>query len=104
MPTKEAPFDQDGNMIPYPEQWRRPTMRAVEPFAAEMRVVGYERGRSAARFELQDVETGVTYPLFLSDLLPILQGPTQADPELRIRGTWEVSKRGANYGIKRVAQ
>jgi hypothetical protein len=112
LPTKEAPFNEDGNMVSYPNEphpghkrcpWHT-KMRTVEPFEAEMRVTGFERGQSAARVTLQDIATGVSYPLFLADLLPILQEPTREAPELRIRGTWAVSKRGRNYGIKRVAQ
>ncbi|APQ42229.1 hypothetical protein PBI_MRMAGOO_147 [Mycobacterium phage MrMagoo] len=113
MPVTEAPFDSNGNMVSYPLQdWRenefgrherfsKPLVH-VEPFYAEMRIVDIERGQSAARMVLQDTFTEKTYPLFLSDLLPMLQEPQDGLTEFRVRGTWAVSKRGQNYGIKRI--
>jgi len=112
--SKVAPFNRDGNMVSYPEAWsegqwgtpeyRRvgPDMREVPQFYAEMRVVGIERGQSAARMRLQDIQTGITYPLFLADLLPMLQEPVPEGTEFRVRGYWEACKRGQNYGIRKV--
>src|SRR6185503_11626899 len=102
--SKVAPFDEDGNMISYPMkryEWVdgkyvnvHPCMQTVEPFPADMKVVGMEVGRSAKRLVLQDINTGKTYPLFVADIVKLLEGAT-------LSGTWEACKRGQNYGIRR---
>ncbi|QNJ56923.1 hypothetical protein SEA_REINDEER_132 [Mycobacterium phage Reindeer] len=115
MAVTEAPFDQNGNMISYPGEitgWEwylddegnqryraiRAEMTPMEPFYGEMRVVGIETGRSAKRLVLEDINTGKTYPLFVADIVKLLQ-----DAGTVLTGTWGASKRGQNYGIKRVA-
>lgn len=108
--SKVAPFDGDGNMVSYPNPtWERYTdadgrprtrrvpaeLTPVEPFHADMRVIGMETGRSAKRIVLQDSVTGKRYPLFVADIVKLLQDTT-------LSGTWEACKRGQNYGIRRV--
>lgn len=70
-------------------------MRRVKPFEADMRVVGMETGRSAKRIILQDSKTGKTYPLFVADIVKLLQDSV-------LSGTWEACKRGQNYGVRMV--
>jgi hypothetical protein len=94
MAINQAPFDPDGNMMGYPEGWRKPEMRTVEPFAATMTLVGMYSGRSAKGFYVKDTE-GHCYPVFAKDMLEMFKGA-------EIPGMWAVSKRGQNYGIKRI--
>ena len=91
-------------MQSYPErQWydggyKEPTWREVEPFEATLEYVHYTRGRSSVTFVWQDLKTGQQYPMFLTDMDKIVKLVQVG----RIRGTWEASKRGTNYGIRLV--
>ncbi|SHW94992.1 Uncharacterised protein [Mycobacteroides abscessus subsp. abscessus] len=82
-------------MVSYPGYWRSGGMKAVEPFEADMRVIGMETGRSAKRILLQDSKTGKTYPLFVADIVNLLKDTV-------LSGTWEACKRGQNYGVRKV--
>jgi 5-methylthioribose kinase len=108
--SKVAPFDEDGNMVSWPQDHLEPyedsegrrryrcipaELTPVEPFHAEMAVVGMETGRSAKRIVLKDINTGKTYPLFVADIVKLLQGTL-------LTGTWEACKRGKNYGVRKV--
>lgn len=77
------------------------TYRDNEPFEATLKIVSLERGRSAARFWFQDVNTGTYYPFFGQTLVEMI---SQSD---LIKGvvtaTWIAVKKGANYGIERYA-
>ncbi|MGX1809703.1 hypothetical protein ACWIGI_28615 [Nocardia sp. NPDC055321] len=42
------------------------------PFNACLRIIGTERGRSAARFVAEDTATGVQYPMFMTEMLAIV--------------------------------
>jgi hypothetical protein len=72
--------------------------RPNEAFRAQLRILGTERGQSAARFIAEDVETGVRYPIFITDILAIIQGPGFLSGG-RVLGTWQARKRGQNYGL-----
>ncbi len=90
-----VPYDAGGNMQVFPDnltEWRPNT-----PFEAALHIVGTERGRSAARFIAENTETGARYPLFMTDLLAIVQNGTIERGV--IFGTWVGRKRGQNYGI-----
>lgn len=97
---KQAPFDVDGNMQAYPGhawlggRYVESALQPVEPFIANMLVVGMETGRSAKRLVVKDLRTGKTYPMFVADIVNLLK-------DIPIHGTWEVSKRGQNYGVKK---
>lgn len=77
-------------------------MRPNDPFRARLRITGLERGRSAARFTAENVDTGVTYPIFMTDLLHIIQNHGILAGGVVI-GTWQAGKRGANYGLRLVS-
>lgn len=85
-----------GNMETFPT--RQTDWRPNDPFTASLRIVGTERGRSAARFVAEDTETGCRYPMFMTEMLAIIQTAT-IDRGV-ITGTWIGCKRGANYGIR----
>ncbi|MGY1946666.1 hypothetical protein [Nocardia asiatica] len=89
-----------GHMQAYPtgaSDWR-----PNEPFAAALRIVGTVRGQSAARFIAEDTETNIQYPMFMTELLAIIQLAT-IDRGV-ITGQWIGCKRGANYGIRLQSQ
>ncbi|MET8430082.1 hypothetical protein [Nocardia sp. NPDC004860] len=97
----EIPFNPvTGNMDAFPGRWTE--WRPNEPFTASLRIVGTERGRSAARYIAEDIETGCQYPMFMTEMLAIVQNHT-IDHGV-ITGTWIGCKRGANYGIRLESQ
>jgi hypothetical protein len=94
-----APFN-DLGLMSYDawdaKEWRS----ALTPFSATMRYEGYGRGRSAIIFNWIDTETGLRYPMFVSDMDELLQAAVFVPASTCVRGAWEISKRGANYGIR----
>ncbi len=105
----EVPVDKDGNWLHYPDWyymrdgggWQR-----VQPFDAVFRIKEIVSGRSAKYLTLEDINTGKKYPMFIADLVKIIQagavGVYAQNSEGVITGTWTASKRGANFGIKAV--
>lgn len=93
-------YTSDGvNMLSYPETYRVGfEWREVGSFTAIMQVSGMERGRSAARFILTDTQTGIDYPMFMTDMLDLIK--RRHLMEGRVVGNWEPKKRGSNYGVK----
>lgn len=75
----------------------RSVLTELPPFGATMQVVGMETGYSAKRLVLKDMGTGMTYPMFVADAVKLLEG-------VDLEGIWEPTKRGQNYGIKKVKQ
>ena len=107
-----APFDNHGNLMHYPEtiwghneklEWigTEPTWQELPPFYGEYRFDSYHRGRSAVYFQFREKGTDRLWPMFLTDLADVLK--TVSIDKGLIRGTWEVCKRGQNYGIRRVS-
>lgn len=107
MPVKDAPYDSDGNLMHFPcflYTWLDgirveigPEWRPNRPFVTQLRLVDYERGRSAAFFTWEDTD-GHTYPMFLTDVMTVLVGGN-LDKGWTEERVWEVKKRGMNYGI-----
>ncbi|WP_179377834.1 hypothetical protein [Rhodococcus sp. ACS1] len=100
-PLAEYPKSANGGILEYNYNRSIP-MVPNTPFEATLEVVGIERGRSAARFRLNNVDTEATYPMFMTDMLHMVQ--TATIDAGRIRGTWMAQKRGTNYGVKLVSQ
>lgn len=111
MPVKLMPFgkvdekwgDKAGDMLSYAGNY----YTAIEwreniPFQAKMKIIRYERGRSAARFILEDTE-GHTYPMFLSNMVEILTS-VGVEPGGYISGMWQGVKKGANYGLQLIPE
>lgn len=111
------PFDPEGNQQHYPEcSWARgpdgdferhsdgravrvePEWRPNAPFSDTLTFNTYSRGRSAAYFHFKRTDgTGVC--MFLTDMeeaIPHLMGG-------KLRGTFQFTKRGQNYGLKLIA-
>lgn len=94
----EYPVNEAGNFMSYAnEYWQKPTMVPNIPFEAELEIYSYSRGRSSATFDLRDVVTGKQYPMFLTDMLTVIQSIDIIGS--RVKGHWVARKRGANYGI-----
>lgn len=87
-------------MLSYPETYLAGfTWIDIPKFQAQMIITGMERGRSAARFTVKDIGTGIEYPVFMSDMLTLV---TTTDV---IKGYtdllyWEVCKKGSNYALR----
>ncbi|QNJ57663.1 hypothetical protein SEA_KEANU_58 [Streptomyces phage Keanu] len=104
-----TPWSADGSMLlHYPDINLHPNMqwRENSTFKVKLKMLGTERGRSAAyfRWEVQegDLPTGTLLPMFITDVgHVIMQGLPQ--PGGRIEGEFFVVKRGQNYGITPLA-
>lgn len=97
----EVPFidNEDGSrsFLSYPG-WKCDFLHSPVPFKADMRIADMHRGRSAAQLELQDLETGSTFPMFLKGVMDMLK---VCDMKAgAVSGWWYFVKRGANYGIE----
>lgn len=95
----QIPFDSEGNQLHYPDTWGRygvKEWRDNHEFEGTLRVVNMARGRSAAYFIAEVVETGKRVTLFMKDLfdaIPFIERGL-------IRGRFTFQKRGMNYGIR----
>lgn len=104
-PTKEAPFDADGNLMGYVGKYydeTKLTWRVVEPFRATIRVIDMYSGRSAKGFIVEDDE-GHHYQMFTTDMLELLTNAEVRASTYRgvvFDGIWAISKRGQNWGLK----
>lgn len=105
----EYPVDDDGNMLGYPVRNARkwvdgayvyyPTPNVPNtPFNATMTVAGMTRGRSSIKFELTGA--GKRWEMFATDFCELAKVASISGGE--VSGTWEVCKRGANYGLRMV--
>ena len=75
-----------------------PIWKQNEVFEANLRVESFSRGRSAANFNVKNMQTGAEYTMFLTDFLDLLQKHVLDHGETP-RLKWCFAKRGANYGI-----
>lgn len=98
-PDIKMPFDLDGNLREY-AGYGETEWRDNVPFEADMEIVGYERGRSAVRVIFRD-EGLRKYPMFISDLVTLIQTSDIIDG--KVSGTWVGTKKGQNYGVKKVS-
>lgn len=105
-PITEAPFQpadpsshyhKHNSFLSYPG-YRDTVMRPVKDFQAEMKVVDWERGRSAMTIWLQDT-AGTRYPMFMKDYFALTTQRAQTDIAT-YECVWTFVKRGANYGIR----
>lgn len=111
-PDLKVPYCPQGNLMHHPGN---PTLaegsdtemvyrevgewRGNEPFEATLRLTGTERGRSAAFFRWEDVETGRVWPMFITDVSQLIHLAVHIEPGGVISGKWFVVKRGQNYGL-----
>lgn len=103
--TLMTPWSANGSMLlHYPDKGLHPNMQWRENniFDVRIKMLGTERGRSAAffRWEVQsgDLPEGTLLPMFMTDVGHIImQGLPQ--PGGIVEGKFFVVKRGQNYGI-----
>ena len=101
--VRQAPFKKDGGLWNFPPiQKDNLVWEDIEEWDAELKMVGYNRGRSAAFFLWVDIEDNTSYPMFLTDMSEAIQKSVIAHGT--IDGRWTVVKRGQNYGIKLISQ
>jgi hypothetical protein len=98
MAVDKIPFDKRGNMMEYAGYYGDTVWINNEPFDCKLNVIGFERGRSAARVIMQCDTTGARYPMFLSSFVEMTQQSTVSNGS--ITGRWVGCKKGQNYGIK----
>lgn len=101
MAVDKIPFDENGNMQEYAGHHGGVTWIDNVPFECKLNVVGFERGRSAARVIMQCDTTGAKYPVFLSSFVEMTQQGTISHGS--ITGRWVGCKKGSNYGLKLAA-
>lgn len=95
----QIPFNINGDQVHYPDNWgigKVAEWRDNHEFEGTLRVVDMARGRSAAYFIAEVVETGKRVTLFMKDLfdaIPFIERGL-------IRGCFTFQKRGQNYGIR----
>lgn len=93
------PFDKDGNQLHYCDAWEvRKGAQYLDnhEFDGTLRVTGMARGRSAAYFYAEIVETGKRVTIFCKDLMDAIPFIDRG----LIRGRFTFQKRGQNYGIR----
>jgi hypothetical protein len=93
----KIPFDTDGNLMGYPEQWRDIVWRDNYQFDDVLKFDSYYRGRSAAGMFMVSTTTGSHYQMFLRDFEDLIN--TVIIDHGVVSGRWTFTKRGANYGI-----
>lgn len=96
--TGQIPYTKDGSLMEYPEAWRSIEWRENTPFEAELTFQSFSRGRSAANAVYENA-AGATFTVFLTDFADLVTSGERLDV---VRGTWVATKRGQNYGIRRL--
>lgn len=124
MPAKtkltEAPYSNNGSLMHFPETtwdyskavrledgqgWKvppreiGPDWRPNDPFTATLRLVETRRGRFAAYFIWRS-DDGREFPMFISDMLLLVQSGVTIKPGGIVLTRRMVTKRGSNYGIR----
>lgn len=104
-PDLTVPFNARGDLMHTVAAKDTPEWRINDEFSATLKLVGVERGRSAAFFKwhvesstnIDLVDTFV--PMFMVDMQQLLmQGRTKSGGVAR--GAWYVVKRGKNFGLR----
>ena len=86
------PFSSEGDQLHY-VFYSHSTWRDNEPFEDTLTYMSYSRGRSAAYFNFRRLD-GTSVTVFMTDIdemIPHIHGG-------KIRGRFQFSKRGQNYG------
>jgi DNA-binding PadR family transcriptional regulator len=106
----QVPFNARGDLLHYARaqnaSWARLDTSSVdwrenEPFTATITMEKSHSGRSAKYLLWRDVDDDVQLPMFVVDLVEMIkQGATIHDG--KVTATWQVRKRGQNYGLSYV--
>lgn len=98
MPHRDRiPFDEEGNMLSYPEPYRTAEWRVNEDFYDELAFQGFERGRSSAVAIFMNPDRKL-FSMFLKDLAHAMPFMVNA----KLNGIFRYQKRGTNYGVRLV--
>ena len=93
----KIPFDSKGNQYRNCwEPWRSEDIiwKENEIITRTLKLIQVHRGRSAAYFELIDVNDNTRHYMSMIDIIETFSG-------VEITNEWEYSKRGHSYGIKK---
>lgn len=95
-----VPFDNTGNLVHYAYYNSDVVMRENVAFEAKLRLKAkMVTGFSAKYVIWENVDTGVTYPMFIKDMIDLLLNSEVSQGET-YKTHWRVQKRGSNYGIR----
>lgn len=95
----EAPYNIIG-LMHHADKWDTLVhWRPNEPFHARLKLLGTERGRSAAYYRWQDQADWKVYPMFITDMARLITLGTTFEAGGYVDAEWVVVKRGMNYGI-----
>ena len=86
-------------MLTYPDFHHE--YRPLPNFEASLRLIDWERGRSAVTYWWEDVFTGVKYPMNGKATFETLQS-VDLVKGVTSRNMWKANKNGANYSISPV--
>lgn len=113
----QIPFDRQGNQLHYPTSYtvesadrmnaaRTDSFKIPDqwitiwvpnrPFGGSYKFTGISRGRSAAYFDIQNVNSGQHATMFMKDVFEAMPFFVRGF----LNGTFAYTKKGANYGIK----
>lgn len=96
---RTAPFI-NGSLLDH--QWNQGKYEirdVMEPFAAELKVIKYRRGRSSVIIMWEDITTKHQYPMSLMKFMDVVLGNhIMGIPA--VFGEWRVVKNGSSFGIE----
>lgn len=95
----QIPFDEDGEMMSYPDSYKKITWKDNFEFEATLEYAGYERGRSSTILIFRDIKTDKEYSMFMSDFDHVV--PYLKDGFLYNK-RFTFTKKGQNYGLKMI--
>ena len=92
------------HMMEYAGAWYEKSVveqRENKPFAANLKLIGHYRGRSAARIKVRNVHNNEVYSFGLAAFYDAISA-LEVQDGIIIGGTWMFRKQGANYGLVHV--
>ena len=98
----KIPFDKDGNLVGYVNPRHHAELARYlwvenHVFESTLRILGTSRGRSAVRFDVEDMDGG-RHGMFLTDFERVCK-ELVIDKGMVERAKWTFCKRGRNYGV-----
>ena len=96
----KIPFDDQGNMLSYPESWKPIEWKENTVFFDTLKYDSFGRGRSAVHIYMVSNTDGRKYTMFMKDFDAIVQ---DLDKGSTYQG-WTYQKRGQNYGLRKATQ
>lgn len=94
----QVPFDKNGEMLSYPENWMVGEWKDNYIFSDTLEYDTYSRGRSSALICFKSQSNGKSYSMFMTDFDDVAKLMVNGV----LKGTFTFQKRGQNYGIRMV--